>query len=337
MRIVEDLVKKEHSVAESCAVLSMPRSSYYRALLPEVEAEPRMPHPSSLTAVERAEVIAELTSERFLDVPIPEVHATLMDEQRFLCSKSTMYRLLHSHSMAKDRRQQVSRTHYPRPELIATAPNHVWSWDITKLKGPVTWSYFYLYVILDIYSRMVVGWLVAERERSDVAVELIDECCKRENVPPNQLTLHADRGSSMQSKQVAHLLTDLGVTKSHSRPYVSDDNPFSESNFKTLKYRPDFPARFGSIEDARNFCRDFFPWYNHEHHHSGIAMLTPAEVHHGQAARVLDLRHKVMMRAFNANPMRFHNQMPKMQELPNAVWINKPIQEEVREALRNVV
>lgn len=308
----------------ACNALGIPRASYYRSLTPVVPVIERAAHPSSLTTLERAHVVAELTGDRFCDVAIPEVHATLLSEGRYLCSKSTMYRILHGIKMLTERRRIVSRQHYPRPELLATAPNQVWSWDITKLKGPVKWSYFYLYVIMDIFSRMVVGWLIAERERSDIARELIEESCLRQNILPEQLTLHADRGSSMQSKPVAHLLADLGVTKSHSRPYVSDDNPFSESNFKTLKYRPDFPDRFGSIEDSRSFGRDFFPWYNNEHHHSGIAMLTPAEVHYGRGEEVLMARYHVMLEAFKSNPKRFNGHRPKLQEMPTEVWINKP-------------
>jgi putative transposase len=337
MNIVEGLVAADHSIIASCAALSLPRATYYRALEPATAIAPRRAHPACLTQAERELVVTELTSERFSDVTIPEVHATLLDENRYLCSKSTMYRLLHATEMLKDRRRQVSRTHYPRPELLATAPNQVWSWDITKLKGPVKWSYFHLYVILDIFSRMVVGWLVADRERSDLARELIEESCLRQGIQPEQLTLHADRGSSMKSKPVAHLLTDLGITKSHSRPYVSDDNPFSEANFKTLKYRPDFPDRFGSVEDARNFCRDFFPWYNDEHHHSGIAMLTPSNVHYGRGNDILRARYQTMMQAFTANPRRFNGREPKLQEMPTEVWINRPVKEEVRQAITTVV
>ncbi len=339
MNAVEALAGKGHSVLSACKSLSLSRASYYRDsdTTPLLEAAPRGVHPSSLTLVEQQQVMAELNSDRFSDIAIPQVHATLLDEGQYFCSKSTMYRLLDANEMLKERRRMTPRTHYPRPELLATGPNQVWSWDITKLKGPVKWSYFYLYVILDIFSRMVVGWLVAERERSDIARELIEECCIRQAIQRDQLTLHADRGSSMQSKPVAHLLADLGVTKSHSRPYVSDDNPFSESNFKTLKYRPDFPDRFGSIEDSRNLCRDFFPWYNDEHHHSGIAMLTPSEVHYGQGRDVLAARHATMMRAFTANPRRFNGHVPKLQELPQEVWINKPVKEEVRLMMSNVV
>jgi len=330
MAAAERLASQGHSLASACAALSVPRASYYRSTEdPSPTVAPRGMHPSSLTLAERAEVVAELTSDRFSDVAIPEVHATLLDEGRYLCSKSTMYRLLNAAQMLTERRRLVARAHYPRPELLAVAPNQVWSWDITKLKGPAKWTYFYLYVIMDIFSRKVVGWMVADRERSDLARELIEESCDREGIQPDQLTLHADRGSSMKSKPVAHLLADLSVTKSHSRPYVSDDNPFSESNFKTLKYRPDFPERFGSTEDARGFCRDFFPWYNDEHHHSGIAMLTPAELHSGRGGCVLAARHQTMTAAFAANPRRFNGRMPKPQKLPTEVWINKPV--EVRE------
>lgn len=331
MAAAERLAIQGHSLASACAALSVPRASYYRsAQEPSPAVAPRGVHPSSLTLEERADVVAELTSDRFSDVAIPEVHATLLDEGRYLCSKSTMYRLLNAAQLLTERRRLVARAHYPRPELLAVAPNQVWSWDITKLKGPAKWTYFYLYVIMDIFSRKVVGWMVADRERSDLARELIEESCDREGIQPDQLTLHADRGSSMKSKPVAHLLADLSVTKSHSRPYVSDDNPFSESNFKTLKYRPDFPERFGSTEDARGFCRDFFPWYNDEHHHSGIVMLTPEELHSGRGAGVLAARHQTMTAAFAANPRRFNGRVPKPQKLPTEVWINKPV--EVREA-----
>lgn len=327
MNAARSLSKGGHTLVSACAVLSLPRATFYRSLAPRKARSPQRPHPSSLTLVEREAVVCELTSARFCDVAIPAVHATLMDEGRYLCSKSTMYRLLNAAQMLTERRRQRSPKNYPRPELLAVAPNQVWSWDITKLKGPVKWSYFYLYVILDIFSRKVVGWMVADRERSDLARELIEESCRKECIQPGQLTLHADRGSSMQSKPVAHLLSDLGLMKSHSRPYVSDDNPFSESNFKTLKYRPDFPERFGSREDARNHCRDFFPWYNDEHHHSGIAMLTPSELHSGCGAGVLMARHQTMTAAFAMNPARFNGHRPKPQKLPTEVWINKPMPE----------
>jgi len=312
-------------IESACRSMGVPRATYYRSEKPAApRIRPRKIHPSSLTPDEKLIVLSELTSDRFCDIAVPEIHATLLDEARYLCSLSTMYRLLHGAKMLQERRRQVARAHYPRPELLATAPNQVWSWDITKLKGPVKWSYFYLYVIMDIFSRYVVGWLVAERENSALACELIEECCTRQNIDKNQLTLHADRGSSMKSKPVAHLLSDLGVTKSHSRPYVSDDNPFSESNFKTLKHRPEFPDRFGSLVDSRGYCRDFFPWYNDEHHHCGIAMLTPADLHYGRGEAVLTARHQTLMAAYQQNPHRFNGRIPKKATLPTEVWINKP-------------
>jgi len=335
MAAVRNLETLGHPRSVACTAMAVSRATVYRRTAVKQIQQPtvRRPHPSSLTADERAAVVSELTSDRFCDVAIPEVHATLLDEGKYLCSKATMYRLLNAAQLLTERRRQVSRTHYPRPELLATGPNQVWSWDITKLKGPEKWSYFHLYVILDIFSRKVVGWMVAHRERSDLARDLIETSCAREGIQPQQLTLHADRGSSMQSKPVAHLLVDLGVTKSHSRPHVSDDNPFSESNFKTLKHRPDFPERFGSIADARAFCEDFFRWYNVEHRHAGIAMLTPSMLHSGKASGVLAARHRVMVTAHAANPRRFNGHVPKPQQVPTEVWINKPSNREENRAM----
>ena len=213
---------------------------------------------------------------------------------------------------------------YQKPELLATASNQLWSWDITKLKGPAKWTYFYLYVILDVFSRYVVGWMVAPRETAELAKRLIADTCNKQNIQPDQLTVHADRGSSMTSKPVAFLLADLSVTKSHSRPYVSDDNPYSESHFRTLKYRPDFPERFGCIQDARAFCQDFFAWYNEEHRHSGIELLTPSMVHHGHAQAVIERRQVVLDSAYQAHPERFVHSAPKLLTIPKEVWINKP-------------
>jgi putative transposase len=314
------------STVTACDALGVPRATYYRDMAVAVSpvAETRVSHPSSVTDAEKSLILAELTSERFCDVAVPEIHAALLDEGRYLCSISTMYRLLHRVDMLNERRSLVSRAHHPRPELLATAPNQVWSWDITKLKGPAKWNYFYLYVIMDIFSRFVVGWMVARREQGNLARSFIEECCERQKVERDQLTLHSDRGSPMKSKPVAFLLSDLGVTKSHSRPHVSNDNPFSESQFKTLKYRPDFPERFGSLEDSRGFCGDFFSWYNDEHHHSGIAMLTPSDLHYGRGGAVLAARHQTMMAAFAENPRRFNGRPPKLTELPTEVWINKP-------------
>lgn len=217
--------------------------------------------------------------------------------------------------------------------MLAEAPNQVWSWDITKLLGPVKWTYFYLYVILDIFSRYVVGWMVAHRESTVLATRLISATCEKQGIMPGQLTIHADRGPSMKSKPVAFLLADLGVTKTHSRPHVSNDNPFSESQFKTLKYRPEFPARSGSIQDSREFCRQFFPWYNTEHRHHGIALLTPQMVHYGHAAAVIDARQQVLNAAHAAHPERFVRKPPVALPLPKAVWINPPKKEVLSEEL----
>jgi putative transposase len=253
-----------------------------------------------------------------------QVHATLLDEGLYVCSPRTMYRLLEEHGEVRERRDQLRHPAYQKPELLATRPNQVWSWDITKLRGPVKWTYFYLYVILDLFSRYVVGWMIAPGESAELAKKLIQESISKQRVPPGQLNLHADNGPSMTSKTLALKLADLGVTKSHSRPYVSDDNPFSESQFKTMKYRPEFPDRFGSLEDARAHGQGFFHWYNLEHHHSGIAMLTPHMVHYGLAADVLDNRQRVLTAAFQQHPERFVRKPPRPAPLPDAVWINPP-------------
>jgi putative transposase len=247
-----------------------------------------------------------------------------LDEQRYLCSERTMYRLLAVHQEVRERRNQLRHPRYAAPELVATAPNELWSWDITKLKGPAKWVYYYLYVILDVFSRYIVGWMVAERESAALAEQLIATTCARQGITPGQLTLHADRGSSMRSKDVALLLADLGVTKTHSRPYTATDNPYSEAQFKTLKYRPTFPERFGCLQHARRFCEPFFAWYNTAHRHSGLAMLTPHDVHHGLAAQRLAARATVLAAAHTAHPERFPRGIPTPGTLPRAVWINKP-------------
>ena len=254
---------------------------------------------------EQVAVRAELHGERFVDQAPPTVYATLLDEGCYLCSVSTMYRLLRADGEARERRRQARHPAAVKPELVASQPNAVWSWDITKLLGPSKWTYYYLYVVLDLYSRYVVGWLLAERESAALAEQLLAETIRKEGIVADQLTIHADRGSSMASKPVALLLADLGVTKSHSRPHVSNDNPFSEAQFKTLKYRPDFPERFGSIEDARAFCRAFFGWYNQAHRHSGIGYHTPSDVHHGRAALIHQQLAQVLRAAYAAHPDRF--------------------------------
>jgi putative transposase len=253
-----------------------------------------------------------------------EVYATLLDEERYLCSIRTMYRILEENTEVKERRNQLRHPDYKKPELLATGPNQVWSWDITKLLGPVKWSYYHLYVILDIFSRYVVGWMVAPCESATLAKQLIGETCSKQNIQKEQLTIHADRGSSMKSKPVAFLMADLGITKTHSRPHTSDDNPFSEAQFKTLKYRPDFPDRFGCIEDARQFCRAFFPWYNNEHKHTGINLLSPTDVHHGEAESIIASRQNVLNTAYALHPERFVRKMPEHKPMQQAVWINPP-------------
>jgi putative transposase len=278
-----------------------------------------------LTIEEHHTVIEILHSERFRDKAPYEIYATLLDEGQYVCSIRTMYRILSSrHGSVTERRRIVSRSHYLKPELIATAANQVWSWDITKLKGPAKWTYFYLYVIIDIFSRYVVGWMVAHREQDILAKRLLEETCAKQRIDPGQLTIHADRGSSMKSKVVAHLLADLGVTKTHSRPYQSNDNPFSEAQFKTLKYCPEFPERFGSIQDAKSFCHPFFDWYNNEHRHSGIALMTPEQVHYGMTPQVQENRARTLNQAFIRHPERFKGTIPKPLSISEAVWINKP-------------
>jgi putative transposase len=277
-----------------------------------------------------------LHGQRFVDRPPADVVATLLDEGRYLCSTRTMYRILDGKKEVKERRNQRAHPIYEKPELLATRPNEVWSWDITKLKGPVKWTYYQLYVILDIFSRYVVGWMVAERESSELAKRLIRESCLKQEVLSDQLTLHADRGSSMKSKPVAMMLSDLGVTKTHSRPHVSNDNPYSESHFKTLKYRPGFPERFGSLQDARTFCQEFFTWYNTQHHHSGIAWLTPEDMHYGRAKQIVQVRQLALDEAFARHPERFRNRPPQAAIPPDAVWINPPNQEASEETKTTV-
>jgi putative transposase len=311
-------------VTTACACLEVPRSSLYRARQPDLPPEPRPRPARALSDGERQAVRETLNSQRFQDAPPRQVYASLLDQDTYLCSWRTMYRILETCGEVRERRNQLQHPPYAKPELLATAPNQVWSWDITKLKGPVTWTYYYLYVILDIFSRYVVGWLIAEREAACLARELIDQTCAKQAIDRQQLTLHADHGSPMRSKTVAQLLADLGVTKSHSRPYTADDNPYSEAHFKTLKYRPDFPDRFGSLQDARAWTRPFFHWYNHEHYHTGLGLMTPTVVHYGQAEAVRDRRNQVLRAAYAAHPERFVKGPPSAPALPAEVWINKP-------------
>jgi len=311
-------------VTSACSALDIPRSTFYRAQQPKADPAPRKAPPRALSLVEQTKVLDVLHGERFVDKSPAEAWATLLDEGTYLCSPRTMYRILDAHQEVRERRNQLRHPNYKKPQLLATAPNQVWSWDITKLLGPAKWTYFYLYVILDIFSRYTVGWMVAHRESAALAEKLIDATCAKEAIEPGQLVIHADRGPSMTSKTLAHLLADLGVTKSHSRPYTSNDNPFSESQFRTMKYRPEFPDRFGSIQDARGFGNVFFHWCNFEHRHSGIGYHTPANVHHGLAENVTKTRQHALQRAYAANPERFVKGQPIPPALPSAVWINPP-------------
>jgi putative transposase len=312
-------------VAATCAAFGLSRATYYRHRAPAYGPKRRRASPPRrIDDAARRSILAMLHEPRFADLAPAEVHAALLDEGQFYCSVRTMHRVLAENAESRERRNQLRHPNYKKPELLATAPNQLWSWDITKLLGPQKWTYYYLYVILDVFSRYVVGWMVARAESATLAQKLIAETCARQKIVPGQLTIHADKGSSMTSKTVAFLLADLGVTKSHSRPHVSNDNPFSEAQFKGMKYRPDFPARFGSIEHARAHSKDFFSWYNDEHHHAGIAMMTPAEVHHGLVEQRLAQRQSVLDTAFDRNPERFPHGRPVAHRPPSEVWINKP-------------
>ncbi len=312
-------------VSPACRALSVSRATFSRRQRPSTgHQQPRATPARALSDEERDQVFETLCSERFVDRSPGEVAATLLDEGTYLCSERTMYRVLASRAPVRERRPQLRHPDYKKPELVATAPNQVWSWDITRLLGPRKWSYFYLYVILDIYSRYAVGWMVADRENSILAQRLIQQSCLKYGVQPQVLTLHSDRGAPMTSQCTAQLLADLGVTRSLSRPQVSDDNPFSEAQFKTLKYHPSFPGQFDEQDQAKTFCRSFFPWYNTEHRHGGIAMLTPEQVHFGRANEILSRREEVLRDAWAAHPERFVSGPPKPQTLPDAVWINPP-------------
>ena len=318
---------RDTNIKTACAALDVPRATFYRQAaksMAVVETIERPSPPLALTAKEEQTVLELLHEPRFCDFAPSHIYATLLDQGIYHCSIRTMYRILAKNDEVRERRKQVTRPHYEKPELLATGPNQVWSWDITKLKGPAKWTYFHLYVILDIFSRYVVGWMVAHREQAVLAKRLINDTCEKQQIKPDQLTLHADRGSSMKSKNVAFLLADLGVTKTHNRPHVSNDNPFSEAQFKTLKYCPEFPGTFGSIQDARRFCHEFFTWYNHEHMHSGIGLLTPEQVHYGLDKEVIRKRADVLKTAFIQHPNRFKGKLPQPLPAPEAVWINPP-------------
>jgi len=335
MRAVSELMPAT-GVEMACQQLGVSRSSWYRhnplegpaPAGPPAATDPIASLPTAsfraLSADEQQAVVDCLHSQRFQDSAPAAIVATLLDEGIYHCSSRTMYRILERNYETRERRDQRVHPAYAKPELLATGPNQVWSWDITKLRGPEKYSYFYLYVILDIHSRYVTGWTVQQRENQDLAKDFIEETIGKYDIPPGQLVLHADRGKVMRSKPVSGLLEDLGVSRTHSRPYVSNDNPYSESQFRTLKYRPDFPGRFGCCEDSRAFCHQFFPWYNNQHRHSGIAMLTPAMVHFGQTQEVLAKHQSVLDEAYRLHPERFVHHPPKTQSPPAQTWINPP-------------
>ncbi len=313
-------------IESACEVLGVARASFYRqpAFGPALPL-PLRPTPARALSMQERETVRDvLNSTRFQDCAPAAIQATLLDEGQYLCSTRTMYRVLSEDGASRERRDQLTHPAYQKPELLATAPNQLWSWDITKLRGSAKWTYFYLYVILDVFSRYVVGWMVAPREGAGLASKLIEETCQKQIILPGQLTIHADRGSSMRSKPVAFLLADLSITKTHSRPYTSNDNPYSESQFRTMKYRPEFPDRFGCIQDSRAFCQPFFAWYNDDHRHSGIGMMTPAMVHYGRAPLIREKRQTVLDAAYLAHPDRFVRRPPIPLQLPKEVWINKP-------------
>ena len=312
--------------AALCQSVGLSRASLYRRRQPARSAPSTVRAASSraLVPAERQAVLDVLHSERFVDQSPAEVQATLLEEATYLCSTRTMYRILDVAQEVRERRDQARHPVYAKPELVATTPNQIWSWDITKLKGPIPYLYYSLYVILDLFSRYVVGWMVAVHENARLAQRLIEATCLKQGIGPHQLTIHADRGAPMRSKLVAELFSDLSIDASHSRPRVSNDNPFSEAQFRTFKYRPEFPDRFGSLEDARAIGHDLFAWYNDAHHHSGLSYLTPADVHYGRAAATLEVRHRTRVSAYAAHPERFVQGPPRLEILPNAVWINPP-------------
>jgi putative transposase len=329
MRQTAENLATDIGVGRACQVLGVPRSSVYRhrgiGQKPEQNLPKERPVPSrTLDRQERTEVLDVLNSDRFADAAPRQVYAQLLDEGTYLCSWRSMYRILDAHEQVCERRDQLTHPTYKKPELLAQGPNQLWSWDITKLRGPQKWTYFYLYVLMDIFSRFVVGWMVARQESAVLAKELIQQSCQNQEIDPDTLTIHSDRGGPMTARSLALLLSDLGVTKSHSRPHVPDDNPYSEAQFKTMKYRPEFPDRFGCPEDVRGWGRTFFSWYNFEHHHTGLGLMTPAIVHYGQAPQVQAQRQRVLDEAYAAHPERFVRGLPSAPTLPEAVWINKP-------------
>lgn len=329
-----DNLSDHMTINKICADIGIPKSSYYYWKKKEEdqgEKETSKYQPSwSLLLEEKEMILSVMNSENYYDKSPAYIYYSLLDSGVYLCSIRSMYRILKENDQSKERRKIIHHGKYEKPELLAEKPNEVWSWDITKLKGPAKWIYYYLYVIIDIFSRYVVGWHVAYREESRIAKELIYQSLLKQEIGKDQLTIHADRGSSMRSKPVALLLSDLGVTKSHSRPYQSNDNPYSESQFKTLKYQPHFPERFENIESARDYCRDFFQWYNQEHYHSGIGYYTPESVHYGYCNEIYNSRSEVLLDAYFTNPGRFRNKIPRPLKPPKEAWINQPKKEVIK-------
>ena len=311
-------------ISQACQTLGVPRSCLYPPQHPSESPRPTPAH--ALSVEERIAIRSVLNSERFMDRAPRQIYAALLDEGRYLCHWRSMYRILHDFSEVRERRNQRQHPVYQKPELLAEAPNQVWSWDITKLRGPAKWTHFALYTVIDIFSRFIVGWMIAERESAELAKQLIATAAANQHIQPEQLTLHADNGKPMKAKSLALLLSDLSIEKSHSRPYVSDDNPFSEAQFKTLKYHPSYPDRFGCIQDARTWARPFFDWYNYEHYHSGLNLLTPAAVHYGQADAMRQQRQAVLSAAYAQFPQRFVRGEPTVKGAPDAVWINPPVE-----------
>lgn len=293
--------------------------------------------PNALSAAERSEVLAVCNAGRFCNSAPRAIVATLLDEGRYLASASTFYRILRDEGQLHERRAIATHPARVKPELLTTAPNELWSWDITKLPGPAKWTWFSLYLVLDVFSRFIVAWAVATRESAAIAKALFSDAARDQGIQPGQLHIHADGGSAMKAKSLALLFADLAISKSHSRPHVSNDNPFSEAHFKTLKYRPEFPEFFPSIEAARAFMPDLVHWYNHEHRHSGLAFLTPADVHFGRAQDVLARRNAVLQNAWKQQPRRFRPNGPAQRALPSVVYINKPADETRDDARRATV
>lgn len=313
-------------VSQACELFGLSRSTLYRSRQPNVQAEkaPRPKPARALSDEERTTVHNLLNSDRFADQSPYEVYATLLDEGNYHCSIRTLYRILHESEAVQERRDQLRHPHYTKPELLAIAPNQLWSWDIAKLRGPAPMHYYYLYVMIDVFSRYVVGWLLAQHESAQLAQQLVTESCRKQAIVPNQLTIHADRGAPMTAKPLAQLFIDLDIEPSHSRPYTPNDNPFSEAQFKTMKYRPDFPQRFEDYSQAHTWTKAFFDWYNNQHHHAALALLTPAMVHSGHAADILAKRQITLSNAYTLHPERFVHGPPVASPLPTAVWINPP-------------